>query len=282
MNTLTNTETLPILITAGTGKTGQRTAQRLSELGYPVRVGSRSTTPAFDWRNRATWTGALTQTSAAYISYVPDLAVPGAPDDIADFCRQAVAAGCRRLVLLSGRGEDQAEVCEQAVAASGAAWTVLRCSWFNQNFSQGYLIDAVLDGSIVLPAADVGEPFVDADDIADVATAAFTSPGHVGRVYELTGPRLLTFAEAAGALSRATGREISYTGVTPVEFTEALNRLGVPTEEVDLLNYLFATVLDGRNAHLDNGVQQVLGRSPKDFTVYAAETAATGIWNVGS
>ncbi len=79
-----------------------------------------------------------------------------------------------------------------------------------QNFTEGYLLDPVREGVIALPAGDVAEPFVDVDDIADVAVAALTEDGHTGRLYELTGPRLLTFAEVAAELSKATGRDIVY------------------------------------------------------------------------
>ena len=196
------------------------------------------------------------------------------------FVDVAVARGVRRLVLLSGRGEEEAQHAEQVVQASGVDWTVLRSSWFSQNFSESYLLDPVLAGEVVLPAGDVAEPFIDADDIADVAVAALTEDGHAGQLYELTGPRLLTFAEAVAEIAEATGREIRYVQVAPEAYAAALAEQGVPAEYVWLLNYLFTTVLDGRNASLADGVQRALGREPRDFADYARETAATGVWNV--
>ena len=269
----------PVLVTSGTGKTGRRVVERLRARDVPVRVGSRNGRPPFDWESPATWEPALRGASAAYVTYVPDLAVPGATDAIAALARTALAAGTRRLVLLSGRGEAEAQAAERVLADSGADWTVLRASWFSQNFSESYLLDMVLAGEVALPAGDVGEPFTDADDIADVAVAVLTADGHVGQTYELTGPRLLTFAEATATIAAASGRDVAYTRIPPADFAAALTAEQVPADVVDLLRYLFTTVLDGRNASVRDGVQRVLGRPPRDFADYARETAALGVWH---
>ena len=270
-----------ILVIGGTGKTGRRVAKRLTALGLPVRIGSRSGKPPFDWEDRATWVPALHGVGSAYVSYYPDLAAPGAVEAVGTFAELAVANGIRRLVLLAGRGEPEAELAEQAVRESGAELTVVRATWFSQNFSEGFFLDPVLSGEVVLPAGDMAEPFVDADDIADVAVAALTEDRHIGELYELTGPRLLTFAEAVEEIAKATGREIRYAPVPVDEFTSAM-AAQVPGEVIELLTYLFTEVLDGRNAHLTDGVQRALGREPRDFTDYAWESAASGVWEGGS
>jgi uncharacterized protein YbjT (DUF2867 family) len=266
------------LVIGGNGKTGRRLVQRLTAHDRPVRIGSRSGGVPFDWEDPATWEPTLENVDAAYVSYYPDLAAPGAPAAIGEFAETALKSGTRRLVLLSGRGEEEAQASEQVLAASGADWTVLRCSWFNQNFNESYLLDPVVAGHLYLPAGDVGEPFVDADDIADVAAAVLTQDGHLGEVYELTGPRLLTFADAVAAISAATGRDIGYTRIPVDDFAASLAAEDVPGDIVELLTYLFTSVLDGRNAHLCDGVQRVLGRPARDFADFARDTAASGIW----
>ena len=188
-------------------------------------------------------------------------------------------SGVRRLVLSSGRGEEEADRAEQAVRDSGAELTVLHSTWFAQNFSESYWQEMVQAGELALPAGEVPEPFVDADDIADVAVAALTDDRHVGEVYELTGPRLLTFADAVGEISRAVGREIRYVPISIEDFAAAATEQGVPSEVVEMLSAIFGEVLDGRNAHLTDGVQRALGREPRDFSDYACDAAATGIWN---
>jgi uncharacterized protein YbjT (DUF2867 family) len=274
----TQTRTRRTLVLGGTGKTGRRVAQRLTALGWPARTGSRSADPPFDWENPDTWGPALDGVGAVYVSYYPDLAVPGAVDAVGSFAETAVRRGARRLVLLAGRGEAEAEQAEQAVKDSGGDVTVVRSTWFMQNFSEDYMLEHVLGGVVALPAGDTPEPFVDADDIADVAVAALTDDRHVGELYELTGPRLLTFADAVGEIAGATGRDIRYWPVTLEEHAAASAALGVPGEVVDLLTYLFAEVLDGRNAHVTDGVERALGREPRDFADYALATAATGVW----
>jgi uncharacterized protein YbjT (DUF2867 family) len=267
------------LILGGTGKTGRRIAARLTAKGRAVRIGSRSGQPAFDWEQPATWGPALADVEAVYISYYPDIAVPGAPEKIKAFTDMALQHGVRRLVLLSGRGETEAQHAEQMLIDSGADWTILRCSWFSQNFNEGAFLDAVLSGEVALPVGDIPEPFVDTDDIADVAVAALTEPGHVGKLYEMTGPRLLTFADAIAEIARAANRPIRFVKVTADEYIAAMVEMQMPEEVVKLVAYLFTEVLDGRNAHLADGVQQALGRAPRDFADYARDAAATGVWN---
>jgi uncharacterized protein YbjT (DUF2867 family) len=265
------------LVLGGTSKTGRRVVKRLEARGLPVRVGSRSGEPPFDWEDRSTWAPVLEGVGSAYISHYLD-ALPGAAETVGSFAELAVANGVRRQVLLGGRGEPEAERVEAAARDSGAELTILRSTWFAQNFSEGAFLDFVLAGEVTLPAGDTPEPFVDVDDIADVAVAALTEEGHEGEVYELTGPRLLTFEEAVGEIARAANREIRYVPVSMPEFESLLAEQEVPAEYVWLLKYLFTEVLDGRNAHVVDGVRRALGREPRDFADFAREAAATGIW----
>ena len=213
---------------------------------------------------------------------LPDLAIPGATDSIQAFVDAAKRQGVKRAVILSGRGEAEAQACEQIVMNSGLEWTVVRASWFNQNFSEGAFIDMVLAGRISLPTGNVPEPFVDVDDIADVAVAALTETGHEDEVYEVTGPRLMTFQDIADELSAATGRTIEFTEIPHDAFVAGVAESGAPEAVVWIMDYLFTTVLDGRNAFLTDGVERALGRPPKDFADYAREVAASGVWRTAA
>lgn len=267
------------LVIGGSGKTGRRVIERLAARNLPVRNGSRSGEPPFDWENAATWPAALKNIEAAYITYFPDLAAPGATVAIQSFTELAVKSGVRRLVLLSGRGEAEAQRCEQIVRDSGVEWTLVRASWFAQNFSESHFLEPVLAGEVALPVGRVGEPFVDADDIADVVVAALTDDRHAGQLYEVTGPRLWTFADAIAEIGRATDRDIRYVTISSAEYASALTAAQLPRDFVALITYLFTEVLDGRNASVADGVTRALGRPPRDFADYVRDTAATGVWN---
>jgi uncharacterized protein YbjT (DUF2867 family) len=267
------------VVIAGTGKTGRRVADRLAASGRPVRIGSRGSAPAFDWADPAGWPRVLEGARAAYVAYHPDLAFPGAAEAVGALAAVAARCGVRRVVLLSGRGEPGAQAAEHALAAESAEWAVVRSSFFAQNFSEGFLVDAVRAGVLALPAGEVGEPFVDADDLADVAVAALTAPDAPNRVHEVTGPRLLTFTEVAAELSAAAGHEVVYQPVSRDEFVAGMAAEGVPADLADAYGELFAEVLDGRNASVTDGVRAVLGRPPRDFATYAAAAAATGVWS---
>ncbi len=270
--------TKPTLVLGGTGKTGRRVVERLTALGAPVRIGSRSTqTTPFDWEDPSTWAPVLEDVRPR-TSRTPTWSLRMrrrwcARSPISPSSRQ----GVRRMVLLSGRGEEEAQCAERAVQETGADVTVVRSAWFMQSFSEDYLLGPIHDGEVVLPASNQLEPFVDADDIADVAVTALTDDRHIGEVYELTGPRLLTFADAISEIAAASGREIRYVPISLEEYAAAAADDGVPEQLVGFLTYLFSDVL-ARHAYLTDGVQRALGRDPRDFRDYARDTAATGVW----
>jgi len=269
----------PILIIGKNGKTGSRINQRLQALGYATRPVSRSTQPAFDWENPATWRPAIEGTRVAYVTYQPDLAVPGADSTIKAFARVAAEAGLEHIVLLSGRGEEGAERAEAILKSSGLTWNIVRASWFCQNFSESFMLEGILAGELVLPAGNTVEPFIDADDIADVAVAALTEPRHRNKLFEVTGPRALTFAQCIQEMSEALGRPLKYTCVPIDAYINALREQGVPEDTQWLLRELFTVVFDGRNSNVMPGVEEVLGRPATDFKTYVQKTIESGVWD---
>jgi len=262
---LTHTATAPFLVIGGSGKTGRRVVERIEALGHDIRSASRSSNPSFDWNDDENWAEVLEGVKALYVTYHPDLSVAGASDHIRALLTVARGQGVERIVLLSGRGEEEAQRCERIVLSSGIPATIVRCAWFNQNFSESFFRDLLMSGTLALPNAQVGEGYVDADDIADVVTAALTEEGHEGQIYELTGPELLTFRDIAASFHEITGRELKVVDVSREEFVEGLKAAELPEGMVSLVDYLFSEVLDGRNASLGDGVQRALGRPPRDF-----------------
>jgi uncharacterized protein YbjT (DUF2867 family) len=268
-----------ILVIGGTGKTGRRVVERLKTRDITVRIGSRAGEPPFDWKNPETWASVLEGMDMVYITFAPDLAVPGARKAIEEFTSLAVKSGIQKMVLLSGKGEKEAELCEQVVMNAGADWTIVRASWFNQNFSEGWALDPILAGHVALPRGEVLVPYVDADDIADVVVESLLDDKHVGQTYGLTGPRQLTFKQATEEISDATGRDIAFTPLTMDEYEKMLREYEVPEDDIWAIIYVFSEAIVDRNSTVTNDIQKVLGRKAKDFTEYARETASTGIWN---
>lgn len=268
-----------ILITGGTGKTGSRVAAQLQQLGHHVRIGSRQGRPAFDWNDPTTYGPALRGTKMAYVVYSPDLAVPGAKEAIHKFSEAARNEGVEKLVLLSGKGEQEAEACERIVVASGLRYTLVRASWFNQNFSESFLLQPVLSGEVALPMPTAEIPFVDVEDIAQVVVQALLYDEYDGQTLEVTGPRKLTFADAVAEISRASGRPLTYQPISLEAFRNGLQSAGLPDDYIWLLGYLFEEVLGNpTNQTISQDVEKVLGRPATDFSDYAKRVAATGLW----
>ncbi|RZL38708.1 MAG: NmrA family transcriptional regulator [Pedobacter sp.] len=269
-----------ILVLGATGKTGKRVVERLQKVNdTEIVIGSRTAEKPFDWENPETWPAVLDGVNSVYITFQPDLAVPFAAELIQKFTFLATKLGVQKMVLLSGRGEKEAQVCEEIVKASAKNWTIVRASWFNQNFSESVFLEPILAGFVALPRAEALEPFTDVDDIADVVTECLLNDKHNGQTYELTGPRLLTFPEAVSEIAKASEREIHFQSLTLEEYKNMLHEYQVPEDHIWLINYLFEQVLDGRNSTITNDIEKVLGRKATDFSAYAKETAKSGIWN---
>lgn len=267
-----------VLVIGATGKTGRRVVNRLNQHGVKVRAASRNGPWKFDWTQPNTWGPVLAGSDAAYISYAPDIALPGAVEAVSALILRAKQEGVRKLVLLTGRGEAEAQRAEIELMASCAAWTVVRSSWFMQNFSESVFRDGVAAGEVVFANGHVPEPFVDADDIADVVVAALLDDTHVGQIYEVTGPRLLTFEVAVAEISAGLGRPVTYVDMSPTDYVDALRHAGLPNDIVQLLEILVKEVLDGRNSRTADGVFRALGRPARDFSDYIARAASSGAW----
>jgi uncharacterized protein YbjT (DUF2867 family) len=275
----------PMLILGGKGKTGRRVVAQLEAAGVPVRPASRSSERRFDWYDESTWPGIVAGVHTAY------LAPPVGPTGLAQACRfvkQAADEGLRRVVLLSGRGVgspgrefavyESGLDLEHALKDSGADWTIVRPAWFMQNFSEDFLREYVMAGEIRLSAGTGAEAWIDTDDVGDVMAAALLDERHTGQTYSLSGPRTLTMAEVAGELTTATGRPIRYVDLEPDEHVAELTGFGLTQEDAEAVRDLFAVIRNHRSEYVSNGVEEVLGRAPRDFTDWARSTAQAGAW----
>lgn len=268
------------LILGSSGKTGSRIVNKLNQLRYPLRLGGRKTIPAFDWEKSEGWDEVIQGIDQIYISYQPDLAHPNSIHHIQKLIELSKKNNVKRLVLLSGRGEPEAFACEKLVENSGLEWTILRSSWFSQNFSEGMFLGQTLERKVIFPKLKSTEPFVDLEDLTDLAVDALVKNVHIGKKYELTGPTLLSFQDAFGQIAKELNETISYEEIPLDAYVTMLNEYGLDQETIWLIRYLFETVLDGRNESVVDDFEKVMGKKPKDFTNYVKETAKSGIWDV--
>ncbi|TDF39242.1 NmrA family transcriptional regulator [Alteromonadaceae bacterium M269] len=262
------TQNPSILIIGAKGKTGSRVSKQLKQLGYSPYEAGRHGPIYFDWHVRSSWAHALSGMESIYLTYYPDLAVPEAPDDITYFCKLAKERGVKHITLLSGRGEAAATHCENILKQSGIDWTIVRAAWFNQNFSDGLFKHFILNGKIALPTSTVREPFVDIDDIAQVVVASLTEGSHKQKLYEVTGPELLTFEDLAQRFTQLLNVDVQFESISMQEFCSNLEVAGVESGAIQMLTYLFGEVLDGRNEYVTEGVSRALGRPASNFNQF--------------
>jgi uncharacterized protein YbjT (DUF2867 family) len=276
---------MTILVTGATGKTGRHLIRALRSRGADVRAASRdphALPPAvpsvrFDWGSPDTWSEALVGVTGLYV--VGPFLVPRSESLVAELI--AAAPRLRQVTLLSVMGANNPPAgmpvaeWEQSVRAAGPQWTILRPNWFFQNFSEHLYLPALkARGELLAPAGSAAVSFVDCRDVADVAAATLTEPGHAGEVYHLTGPEALTFKDVAARLSRAAGHEIRYPDTTPERMADYLTGLGLPPVAVDWVVGLFDLIRAGVNSPLTDTVERVTGRWARGFDAYAMEEAS--------
>ena len=266
------------LVLGATGTVGRRVARQLGERGVDVAAASRAPADSgqvrFGWAAPGTWEAAVDGVTHAFV-----MAPDGVPVD-PRFLRLAADRGVARMVLLSSKaieamGDQRLFAAERTVRDAGAAWTIVRADWFDQNFDEGVLRDAVLAGEVALPLGDVRQAFVDAEDLAVVAVTALTEPSHEGRTYELGGPETLSFAEAVGIVAEAAGRPVRYLG-DDGDYVRVMTGLGVDRAQALAEAGAFAALRAAGDAHVDDTVEHVTGRPPRDLRTYAREAAARG------
>jgi uncharacterized protein YbjT (DUF2867 family) len=275
---------MTILVTSANGTIGSRVAQQLLDRGDKVRIGARDVAKAqavfpgaeavaFDYADPARFPAAVAGVTAVF-SAAPYWLLPDAEAGLA---RAAKDSGVERFVKLSAHAADGEETAlhaaaEDAVEATGLSWTHLRPTFFMQNFANMHGASIRRDGVFYEASADQGSAFIDVRDIAAVAVAALTQPGHEGKIYVLTGPEVLTRAEVAALIAAAAGRRVRYQPVDDAALRGSL--AGAPQVMIDLLSDLQVLVRAGRTATTTGTVRAILGRDPIRFEDFARDHAA--------
>lgn len=267
------------LVTAPNSKTGRRVVELLQSSSCLVRIASRNTRIKFDWDDMTTWETVVTGVDCAYIIIPPNLAFKDMPERLKIFMMFCEEKKVSRIVLLSGRGEAEANRCEEIVLASKIPSTIVKASWFSQNFSEGFFLDSIVGGEIFIPVDGVSEPFIDVNDIAEVVYLSLLDTSPENHIYELTGSELLTFEDIASIFSQTLDFDVKATYVPLEPYLSTLRKLAFSDDEVVLTRYLFEELLDGRNSYLTKDVKTLLGREPTSFQRYVESTKNSDVWN---
>jgi uncharacterized protein YbjT (DUF2867 family) len=280
--------TQTVLVLGATGKSGRRLVPRLAARGVSVRAASRRPGPdrvLFDWDRPETHRAALAGADAVYL--IPADGVEDTTHQVGPFLQTAASCGVRRVVVVSSLlvefpntpPDSGRHRLEEQVRESELEWTVLRPSFIDQNFSEGFLLPGILAAGLIASAAGDGKvAAADADDIAAVAAAALTEPGHAGATYVVTGPEALTFEEVAATISAAAGRPVRHQPITPGELTAILSQAGVPADYAAGIVASQVAIAEGHGAVVADAVRDVGGKQPVHFAAYAAAAAAAGVW----
>ena len=263
------------LIIGGTGKVGSRLAQILRSQGHEPRIASRTGGDVrFDWRAPETYAQALEGVHGVFV------VGPGSATDwsesLTHLLTEAHSKDVKHAVLLSARGveflpDGAVARAETALRNGPLLWTVLRPSHFSQNFTEAMFVP--VDDTVIAPVADGAQPFIDVEDIAQVAAAVLTDDAWAYETIDLSGPVAHTFDDAVAILGNHTDRALAYRDEDPAEHTRRLRDAGTPEGYITWRMAMLNGIRRGDDAYLSDGVQRVLGRPAVSFADWAAREA---------
>ncbi|MDB5919028.1 MAG: family NAD(P)-dependent oxidoreductase [Massilia sp.] len=274
-----------ILLIGATGTIGRTTMAALRAANVAFKVAARNPAElhalgvpsvAFDWDQLSSYLPALQGVDRLF------LLTPNSERQVG-YMLQAVAAakraGVRHIVRVSVMGADaepgiilgrQHAAAEREIRAGGIGWTMLRPTFFMDNFVRYYGVDPHQDSQVYLPNGDGKAAWVDPADVGEVAARVLCTGSGAGSVIDLTGPELLSTAEVLAVLGSVLGQRYTYVDASEQAAREAMEKTGMPAWLVDAFLELNALIRQGHAATLASGVQQVLGRPPRSMREWAA------------
>jgi uncharacterized protein YbjT (DUF2867 family) len=260
------------LIIGGTGKVGSRVSKYLSSAGHVARVASRTGGDIrFDWRDPASYRPAVIGVDGIFV------VGPGSATDwsasLTELLASASAVGVRHVVLLSARGveflpDGAVARAENALTAGPIPWTILRPSHFAQNFTEAMFVP--VDGAVIAAVGDGAEPFVDVDDIAQVAATVFDTDGWKNETVDISGPEALGFDEAVTILSTHAKRSLRFEDESDDDHIARLRSANTPEGYIEWRMAMLGGIRRGEDSYVSDGVRRVLGRPATSFGEWAA------------
>lgn len=270
--------TRKILVTGATGTIGQALIKQLQTKNADFVAGVRNVEEAkkklpsvsnfveFDFSNSATYEGAVENIDSVFVLGPP--IVLNLEELVAPFLDFLKGKGINRVVYLSALGSENMKLLTfhttltQKIKDDGFDYTILKPSFFAQNFKNYEWENITERGVVYVPAGTGKAGFVDVNDIAAVAAAALTEDGHSGKTYEITGPEILGYQDAANLLSEVMGKQIVYPNPTPEEFGATLKQAGAPDFIASYMIDVYSMILNNHVNVLSNHVEEVTGKKP--------------------
>ncbi len=274
-----------ILVTGATGTVGQRLVPELMAAGARVRALVRNPDRAGAWRGQvelAVGDLEAPETLGPAMRGIEQLyVVTPETKQVANLLAAAKTAGVRHVVKQStieanrslGPGKWHREQ-ESMIERSGLRWTFLRPTLMNTNTIQWWRQSIKAQGAVYFPGGHGHVPAVDPCDVAAVASAVLTQPGHAGQIYELTGPEALTIEQMVQAIGRALGRPLRYISIPGWVGALWMLRFGLPFYVVRGLLATMSALRRDEYAYTTNTVEQLIGRPARRFGAWARDTVA--------
>lgn len=275
-----------ILITGGTGKNGRRIVEKLRKRGIEPRIASRSAVGAkfvrFDWMDAGTYESATADVRAVF------LVAPSGFHELLDamqpFLEHAIQAGVERFVLLSASSLEEDGPMMGSVHGflkrHAPHWTVLRPTWFMQNFSElQHLRTICEEGAIYSATGDGRVPFIDVGDIAAVAIEALVQSNFPDRDLVLTGPEALSYDAVARLISEASGIHVEHRRLSETKLADRFSASGLSPEYSRSLAAMDAAIATGAEDRVTDEVKNIAGFAPTAFAEFAITVRE--VWQKG-
>ena len=279
-----------ILITGGTGKTGTRIAERLGQLGYSYTTTRRSAEAItdsesqvqFNWYDSLTFFPALHHIERVYL-----VAPVGDPEPIKvmePFIKMALGQGVRRFVLLSSASIPEEGAVfgpvHQLLKNTVQEWTVLRPSYFMQNFTEGQHVTTISQRDMIISAAGQGKiGFVSVEDIAEVAVRALVDHEAHNTEHIIMGPDSLSYDDVSRMISEVTGRNIIHQSISDDALTRSWLQAGLSKDYAAFMTELDRKIREEGTEDLNSDtVMRVTGKAPVSFQQFAKRHAGSGCW----
>ncbi len=275
-----------ILVAGATGTNGRALVSLLATAGHPVKALVRDRNSASAQAlvqpnvqlcegNLADSSSLDTAFSGVNRAFIATAILPNTVELFTNFFEAAKRTTGAHIVKFSALGAGYAKTVvqqqhtdsDEVLIASGLPYTILRPNSFYQNML--WNAESIKGtGQFYLPLADAKQSLVDVRDLAMVASQALTEEGHIGQIYELTGPEGISYHDVAQQLSMVIGTEVTYVSVPPEAALQSMVESGMPEWNATVLAELYGEFATGNYADTNNNIEEITGKPATLFSAW--------------